>query len=231
MSRYFMYGTNLQDTEQMMMSVPNFSPRMKGMIIMGKKIIDEKEEFKRCVYCSEYNSKGGCQMVHCPYLLDRADFGQIGYADFIKDSFWNSDDFFFKKRLRGLFRSFTGEWFLSSYHKDRYNYLTESSALLQSTKKQNLALLYLLTANEQLWDRAKDHIYPNKIALSEIPLTGISTTCYALFQAAKTIASGKLHIKENELADKTLIGEVAFKTIIQSFLIARYGDEIMTVKQ
>ena len=49
MSRYFMYGTNLQDTEQMMMSVPNFSPRMKGMIIMGKKIIDEKEEFKRCV--------------------------------------------------------------------------------------------------------------------------------------------------------------------------------------
>lgn len=102
---------------------------------------------------------------------------------------------------------------------------------MQNTKKQNPALLYLLTANEQLWDRAKDHIYPNKIALSEIPLTGINTTCYALFQAAKTIASGKLHIKENELADKTLIGEVAFKTIIQSFLIARYGDEIMTVKQ
>ena len=230
MSRYFMYGTSLQDSERMMMSVPNFLPRTKGMIIMGKKTIEEKEEFKRCVYCSEY-SKGGCRTAHCPYLLDRADFGQIGYANFIKDSFWDSDDFFFKKRLRGLFRSFTGEWFMSSYHKDRYFYLTQGSALLQSTKKQNLALLYLLTANEQLWDRAKDHIYPNKIALSEIPLTGINTTCYALYQAAKTIANGKLHIKENELADKTLIGEVAFKTIIQSFLIARYGDEIMTVKQ
>ncbi|WP_312159171.1 hypothetical protein [Oscillibacter sp.] len=230
MSRYFMYGTSLQESEQMMMSVPNFLPRTKGMFIMGQKTIDEKEEFKRCIYCSEY-SKGGCQTAHCPYLLDRADFGQIGYADFIKDSFWDSDDFFFKKRLRGLFRSFTGEWFMSSYHKDRYLCLAQGSALFQSTKKQNLALLYLLTANEQLWDRAKDHIYPNKIALSEISLTGINTTCYALFQAAKTIAGGKLYIEENELADKNLIGEIAFKTIIQSFLIARYGDEIMTVKQ
>ena len=195
---------------------------------MGKKIIDEKEEFKRCVYCIQY-TKGGCQMAHCPCLLDRADFGQVGYADFIKDSFWSSDDFYFKKRLRGLIRSFTGEWFLSTYHKDRY--LTQGSALLENTKKRNLALLYLLTANEQLWQRAKDHIYPDKIALSEIPLTGISTTCYALYQAAKTIANEKLYIKENELADKELIGAFTFKIIIQSFLIARYGDEVMTVTQ
>lgn len=46
MSRYFMYGTSLQDSERMMMSVPNFLPRTKGMIIMGKKTIEEKEEFK-----------------------------------------------------------------------------------------------------------------------------------------------------------------------------------------
>ena len=98
MSRNFMYGTRLQEMEQMMMSIPNFLPRTKGMFIIGQKSIDEKEEFKRCVYCSEY-SKGGCRRLHCPYLLDRSDFGQIGYADFIKDSFWDSDDFFFKKRL------------------------------------------------------------------------------------------------------------------------------------
>lgn len=48
MSRSFMYGTRLQEMEQMMMSVPNFLPRGKGMIIMGKKMIDEKEEFKKC---------------------------------------------------------------------------------------------------------------------------------------------------------------------------------------
>ena len=50
MSRSFMYGTRLQEMEQMMMSVPNFLPRRKGMIIMGKKMIDEKEEFKKCDY-------------------------------------------------------------------------------------------------------------------------------------------------------------------------------------
>ncbi|MEG3028936.1 MAG: hypothetical protein RR827_00885 [Oscillospiraceae bacterium] len=196
---------------------------------MGKKIIDEDEEYKKCVYCSEH-SKIGCRMAHCHYLIERAGFGQIGYADFIKDSFWNSNDFFFKIRLRGLFRSFTGEWFVSPYHKDRYFRLTQGSARLQGAKKQTLALLYLLTANEQLWEKANDHIYPNKIALSEIPLSGISTDGYALYKAAKTIESGKLYIKENELTDKNLIDKIAFKTIIQSFLIAKYGDEILSVK-
>ena len=38
MSRYFMYGTSLQDSERIMMSVPNFLPRTKGMIIMGMTI-------------------------------------------------------------------------------------------------------------------------------------------------------------------------------------------------
>ncbi|MEG2929157.1 MAG: hypothetical protein RR846_06355, partial [Oscillospiraceae bacterium] len=59
---------------------------------------------------------------------------------------------------------------------------------------------------------------------------GISTAGYALYKAAKTIESGKLYIKENELTDKNLIDKIAFKTIIQSFLIAKYGDEILSVK-
>ena len=44
MSRAFLYGTILQGFEQMMMSVPDFTSKWKGLIIMGKKI-DEKEEY------------------------------------------------------------------------------------------------------------------------------------------------------------------------------------------
>jgi len=68
MSRNFMYGTRLQEMEQMMMSIPNFLPRTKGMFIIGQKSIDEKEEFKRCVYCSEY-SKGGCRRLHLYFTI------------------------------------------------------------------------------------------------------------------------------------------------------------------
>lgn len=98
-------------------------------------------------------------------------------------------------------------------------------------KNQNLALLYLLTSDEQLWDRAKDHIHPNKIALEGIPLSDISTNGYTLYQAAKTIAYGKSHIQPSELADKDLIGSFAFKAIIHAFLIARHGSEILAVKR
>ena len=230
MPSYFMYGTSLQEYEQMMMSVPKFLPRTKGMIIMGKKAIDEKEEFKKCIYCTEY-SKGGCQALHCPYLLERASFGQIGYGDFIKDCFGNSEDFYFKKRLRMLIRGFTGEWFLSPYHKDRYSYLTQDSSLLKGNRNKIIAILFLLSSDEQLWQRAKDHIHLNKIALNEIPLADISTNGYALYKAAKTIAYGKSHILSNELADKELIGDFAFKAIINAFLIARYGRDILSVKR
>lgn len=34
MSRYFFYGTKLSEFEQMMMLVPNFKPRMKGVIVI-----------------------------------------------------------------------------------------------------------------------------------------------------------------------------------------------------
>ena len=43
MTKIFMYGTGLQELEQMMMLVPNFAPRMKGMVIVGKRIADENE--------------------------------------------------------------------------------------------------------------------------------------------------------------------------------------------
>lgn len=34
MSRYFLYGTRFSEFEQMMMLVPNFTQRKKGLIIM-----------------------------------------------------------------------------------------------------------------------------------------------------------------------------------------------------
>lgn len=42
-----MYDTDVQELEQMMMLVPNLVPRMKGMVIVGKRLNDENEEFKK----------------------------------------------------------------------------------------------------------------------------------------------------------------------------------------
>lgn len=52
MSKYFMYGTELQELEQLMMLVPNFMPRGSGVIVV-KKIHDKKENL-RCSDCNNY---------------------------------------------------------------------------------------------------------------------------------------------------------------------------------
>ena len=70
MSRSFMYGTRLQEIEQMMMSVPNFLPRGKGMIIMGKNMIDEKEEFKKCDYQAARTIMTGKSYIQITELAD-----------------------------------------------------------------------------------------------------------------------------------------------------------------
>ncbi|NCC86289.1 MAG: hypothetical protein EOM05_00265 [Clostridia bacterium] len=67
--------------------------------------------------------------------------------------------------------------------------------------------------------------------MDKISLKGISTNGYALYQAARTIATGKTHIEVTELADDSLISAYVFKEIINAFMIAKYGDEIMTVRQ
>jgi hypothetical protein len=36
MPRLFMYGTELQEMEQLMILVPRFSPRQKGLIVVGE---------------------------------------------------------------------------------------------------------------------------------------------------------------------------------------------------
>lgn len=52
-----------------------------------------------------------------------------------------------------------------------------------------------------------------------------------MFQMAKTIATGKKSIEINEIADEQLIGNSAFKAIVNATLIAKYGGEILTVRQ
>lgn len=230
MSHSFMYGTKLQEMEQMMMSIPNFLPRGKGMIIMGKKVIAEKEKFNKCDCCSEF-AEGVCTASHRLSMTEPIGCGQIRYHHIVADSFSNFENRLFKKRLRQLVCSFSGEWYLSLYHKGRYSYIKESSPLTLKQKNEQLAILYILSAQEELWDRAKDHIHHKAIELNKIRLKGISTNGYALYQAVRTILTGKSHIEVNELADDSLIDAYTFKTIINAFMIARYGDEIMTVRQ
>ena len=65
--------------------------------------------------------------------------------------------------------------------------------------------------SDEIWYFSKAHLY------------GIDTDGYALFQMAKAIATRKKSIEINKIADEQLIGNTAFKAIVNATLIAKYG--------
>lgn len=93
-----------------------------------------------------------------------------------------------------------------------------------------LAALFLLTADGRLYSLAERHIYPNRFEIKHLRLSDMTTNSYALYQVAKTIYTGKEHIKLNEIADKNLIDNQTFKAIIHAILIVKYGGEILSLK-
>ena len=170
MSRYFLYGTGFSEFEQMMMLVPNFTQRKKGLIIMEN-------------------------------LTAESSQNNATYKRLVKNCFSNFRHRYLNKRLQKLTQSFTGVWFLTPDHKQRFMTICKPH-----TSKKVCAIIYLLSADEDLWNRALGHIHPGEVNLIDIPLRGISIDGYALYQTARTIATGKEYIHINEIADEQLIG-------------------------
>jgi len=92
-----------------------------------------------------------------------------------------------------------------------------------------LATLFLLTADDKLWCAVKDHVYLDLFDFKRMKLSGINTDGYALYQTARTVCMGREYIKLDEIADKTLIGDIAFKVIINAILISKYGFGMLNV--
>lgn len=144
------------------------------------------------------------------------------YKRLVKNCFGTFRHRYLNKRLQKLIQSFNGGWFLTPAHKQRFMTICKPYI-----SKKVCAIIYLLSADEDLWNRALVHIHPGEVSLMDIPLRGISTDGYALYQTARTIAIGKEYIHINEIADEQLIGNFAFRAIINGILIAKNGGHIV----
>ena len=170
MSKYFMNDSELQELEQLMMLVPNFSPRGRGIIVVhgfGKADEQEREEEVRPTLPEQFRFDSVCRL---------------------------------------------------------------QEILVENRSPILLAVLFLLTADDKLWSAAKDHVYDNHLDFKKMNLSGINTDGYAIYQMAKTIYTAREYIRMDEIADKFLIGDQAFKAIIHSILIAKYGSTALQVK-
>jgi len=227
MSKLFMYGTRLQEFEEMMMLVPNFTKRGKRLIVL--KGFSFSEEDAACRFCTEY-PKCKNDDSKCLVLSERLKANAVCYESIVKNAFKDFREYNLKRRLRKLIPEFNGDFFCDSSHRQRFeNIINIKNRVVKKIDYQFLSTLFLLTADHELWEWSNPHIYLTKVDFKSIHLKGIDTNRYAVYQTAKTISTGKEYIKLNEIADESLIDEKTFQAIVHAILLAKYGQEVLSI--
>ena len=151
-----------------MVMVPNFQPRRSGIVINNYfncqggdgdcklSVINVDDSCRKCGYNSS-NSK--------------VNVDKKRYKDLVMECFGRIKNNSLRNRLKELSRNFKGEVFLNYQHKERfYNFLQDQDLDTNHMQSRFIAILFLLTANEGLWEVSK-HL---------IKLTGFDLTKYVL---------------------------------------------------
>lgn len=228
MSKFFMYGTDFQELEQLMMLVPNFMPRRSGVIVVNK--VENNKERVGCQAC-DYPISDCCNDIPCIYFAERLTAGLVDYSGIVENFFKNNGSIRLKRRLDDLVRNFDGEIFLNPIHRFRfYTVCRLQDISIEDRDPTYLATLFLLTVDNKLWCSVKEHIYLDSFDFKEMHLNGMNTDGYAIIQTARTIYTDREYIKQHEIADKTLIADQTSKVIINALLLSKYGAVMFRIK-
>ncbi|WP_353095423.1 hypothetical protein [Tissierella praeacuta] len=227
MSKLFMQGTSLEGIEQLMLMVPNFQPRRSGIVINN--YFNWEGGVKDC-NCNVINVRKRCATCGDISFDPKLNIYEMEYKDLVKYCFGKIKNHSFKDRLRLLTSNFRGEIFLNPKHKERfYRVIYEQDLDIYDISPRYIAVIFLLTSDEILWNLTEHTVKPDGFDFNKAHLKQISTDGYAIYQMAKTIWTGKESIEISEIADADLIDDKAFKAIINTSLITRYGTDIFLI--
>lgn len=113
------------------------------------------------------------------------------------------------------------------HRKDFYSLFMEKRAkALQHTPNYDAAV-FLLSADEELWNRVNRNVLDTGIYFDRIRLVGVTLEQYILFHAAKDVYNGTKHIRLSELTDRDLIPDEILRLIVNAFVIEKCGVEIV----
>lgn len=116
-------------------------------------------------------------------------------------------------------------YFRKQKHQERLKEFFEKKKFKYLNRE--LATIYLLTADEQLWKRVQDGIENVKLDFKKIKLKGINIRGYAFCKVAMDIYNGKTsHMDAKDLANKNVISNNVYRVIEQALQICRFGMKI-----
>ena len=96
----------------------------------------------------------------------------------------------------------------------------------KNVRQENHALLsalYLLTADQRLWNCCKPHVTNGRVHFEDIRLNDCTERAYTLYCAAKDLTLGTKHITVSDLSDADLVPTVLFRIICNAMAIRRFG--------
>lgn len=205
--------------EKVMMSIPNFKSRGHGMVILSR--FEYTAGIHGCRNCTERIGKK-CRHTVCVYLTERMEAGAIPFSELLNTALSEVKSRDFRLRLNRYMVENEGKPMI--YRGDDHKKLFEKAVSERNIQSADfLAALYLLTADNRLWEKAKNFVSRTAVDFSGIRLGDGSVEAYALFMAAKDLYSGTNHITISDLADEAIIGHKVFTVVCNAMTFRRYG--------
>ncbi len=187
-----------------------------------------KPEDVDCKLCTEYRSKTGCSAKKCVCLAERIEAGVVGYGEAVMGTFAHC--YPLHSRLTLLVRRFPGTLWTDDAHRRRMELLR--TWLGHRPKRDTppfFAAMYLISSNRELCTRAVNCLYRTGVNFRYARLPGIRPEDYALLCAARWICQRDSGLAWEDMADPEIIGEDAFRLIVNALLIARYGTDTLKI--
>lgn len=200
MPRYFFTHTHLSSAEREMMKVPGFFDRKPNDIIFVQKRYS-------CAYCPYKKDICDCASGKCPYLLERLLGGSAN-------------------RLQALSQASSGKvvfpthLFITRLHQIAFRRLSRKLPHTLSDNRE-MAVLYLLSSTESLWERCKGSSVTQAVRLVET--RGLEMNAYIILCVAKDILLGTSYTSSADYEDEEIMSNEMVALVYCASLILRFG--------
>ena len=110
-------------------------------------------------------------------------------------------------------------------HRDRFYDFFEKRILIVEKSRRNLvAAVFLLSADEGLWKQAEKYFLPCALDFSVMRLTGLTPDQYTLFKAAKEVYGGcKVQFDVDEYCDEEIMPLPLLNLVMTGYIIEYFG--------
>ena len=119
-----------------------------------------------------------------------------------------------------------------TYQSKRHKEVFDKAMVKKNENNYKLiAVIYLLTADNTLWNLAKNAVKKNAVDFDAIKLKAIHPKGYVLYCAAKDIYSGTRLLAVSDLMDMNLVTPKLFGVITNAMAIRRFGMGAFAVSE